>query len=353
MSVRLFTNLLEGLTTPHGVDRYLELLHPMLTVRELRAEITEVHRSTSDSVTLTLRPNRHWRGFTAGQYVRVTVDIDGVRRSRCYSPSCSQHRADGRIQLTVKAHEHGLVSRFLHANARQGLVVGLSQAEGVFTLPQRRPQRIVLISGGSGITPVLSMLRTLCDERYSGEVTFLHFAPTEADVPQLDRIRALAGRHPRVRFVLACTRRGEYFSQERLAAAAPEYSRAHTYLCGPPGLLHAVRELYLSEGVGERLHTEDFGPVALPRGDLPASGHVHFRRSDVAAANSGATLLEQAEGAGLHPEHGCRMGICFSCTTIKRAGQVRNIRTGDTSSEEDEEIQLCISVPVGDVTIDI
>jgi ferredoxin-NADP reductase len=353
VSVRLFTNFVERLATPHGVDRYLELLHPMLTVRELRAEVTDVQRSTSDSVTLTLRPNRRWQGFTAGQYVRVTVDIDGIRRSRCYSPCCSQYRADGRIQLTVKAHEHGLVSRFLHANARRGLVVGLSQAEGIFTLPDRRPEGIVLISGGSGITPVLSMLRTLCDERYSGHITFLHFAPTEADVPELDRLRALAERHPQVRLVLAYTRRGEYFSRERLAAAAPGYSRAETYLCGPPGLTRAVRELFVAEGLGERLHTEDFVPVALPRVDLPASGQVRFGRSEVSAANSGATLLEQAEGAGLSPEHGCRMGICFSCTQIKRAGQVRNVRTGATSSEEDEEIQLCISVPVGDVTIDI
>ena len=349
----MFTNLLEGLATPHGVDRYLELLHPMLTVREPRAEITEVRRSTSDTVTLTLRPNRCWRGFTAGQYVRVTVDIDGIRRSRCYSPSCSQHAADGRIELTVKAHEHGLVSRFLHADARPGLVVGLSQAEGTFTLPPRRPPGIVLISGGSGITPVLSMLRTLCDEGHSGEITFLHFAPTEADVPQLGALRRLAAGHANVRLVLAYTSNGEYFSRERLAAAAPGYARARTYLCGPQGLMRAVRELFVAEGLGERLHTEEFGPPPVPPSDLPASGLVSFRRSDVATANSGATLLEQAESAGLRPEHGCRMGICFSCTQIKRAGQVRNIRTGDTSSEEDEEIQLCISVPVGDVTIDI
>src|SRR3954462_3931401 len=153
--------VLEALATPHGVDRYLELIHPMLTVRELRAVVTDVERTTADSVTLTLRPTRQWHGFEAGEFVQVAVDIDGVRRTRCYSPSCSQYRADGRIRLTIKAHPEGLVSQYLHAQAAPGLVVGLSQADGTFTIPATRPEQVVLISGGSGITPVLSMLRTL------------------------------------------------------------------------------------------------------------------------------------------------------------------------------------------------
>ena len=79
--------LFEALATPHGVDRYLELVNPMLTVRDLRAEVTDVRRSTADTVTLTLRPTRQWRGFHAGQFVQITVEIDGVRRTRCYSPA--------------------------------------------------------------------------------------------------------------------------------------------------------------------------------------------------------------------------------------------------------------------------
>ncbi|MGH3261568.1 MAG: FAD-binding oxidoreductase, partial [Trebonia sp.] len=96
-------SVFEALATPHGVDRYLELVNPMLTLRELRGEVTAVHRATADSVTLTLRPTRQWRGFLAGQFVQLTVEIDGVCRTRCFSPACSQHRSDGRIELTVKA----------------------------------------------------------------------------------------------------------------------------------------------------------------------------------------------------------------------------------------------------------
>lgn len=346
----MFTNLLETVTSPHGIDRYLELVHPMLTVRELRAEVTSVHRSTSDTVTLGLRPTRQWRGFTAGQYVRVSVDVGGVRRSRCYSLAGSQHRGDGRIELTVKAQ--GLVSRYLHAWVRPGLVLGLSQAEGAFVLPAVRPPRILLIAGGSGITPVLSMLRTLCDERYPGEVSLLYYADAEASVPYLAELRSLGLRRG-VRLVLGYPSVHGYFGIEHLRAVEPRFAAARTYLCGPPGLMQAVREVYAKQGLSERLHTEEFVPAPVLVDAGAASGQVAFARSDVLAENSGRTLLEQAEGAGLRPEHGCRMGICFSCTQIKQSGCVRNIRSGELSSEEDEEIQLCVSVPVGDVAIDI
>jgi ferredoxin-NADP reductase len=355
--------LFEALATPHGVDRYLELVNPMLTVREMRAEVTEVTRSTADTVTLTLRPTRQWRGFRAGQFVQITVDIDGVRRTRCYSPACSQHRRDGRIELTIKAHPEGVVSQYLHANAAPGLVVGLSRADGVFCLPEQRPDRVLLISGGSGITPVLAMLRTLCDESYAGDVTFLHYAYSEADVSYREQLRELAAAHPNVKLVLAYTDQkagGDlhgYFGPEHLDAAAPWHgeqdANAQTFLCGPPALMTSVRELFAARGLAERLHTEDFQPAPLVADDGEVSGTLTFGRSAKAASNTGQTLLEQAEDAGLSPEHGCRMGICFSCTQIKTSGCTRNIRTGDVNSDPDTEIQLCINVPLGDVDIAI
>src|SRR6266540_625618 len=158
----LGSELLEALAAPHGVDRYLELVRPSWSLREARAELIEIHRQTADSVTLTLRPNENWRGFSTGQFVRLTIEIDGVRQTRCYSPACSEH-APGRIEITAKAHPEGLVSGYLNRGAQAGMVVGLSAADGDFVLSADRPERLLLISGGTGITPVISMLRTLCD----------------------------------------------------------------------------------------------------------------------------------------------------------------------------------------------
>jgi ferredoxin-NADP reductase len=350
--------LVEALATPHGIDRYLELVNPMLTVRELRARVTAVHRQTPDTVTLTLRPTRQWHGFRAGQFVRLTVVIDGVRRTRCYSPACSASKPDGSIELTVKAHPGGLVSGYLNREARPGLVVGLSQAGGAFTLPDPRPASVLFVSGGSGITPVLSMLRTLCDEGYDGDVTFLHYGYRPEDVAYRDDLVALAAAHSNVRVAFGYTETGGgdvtgLFELEHLAAVAPWYRDADTFLCGPGPLMRAVREAYEDAGLSERLHTEEFAPAPVVADAADATGSVTFARSDTAVDNSGRTLLEQAEAAGLDPEHGCRMGICFSCTQVKTSGCVRNVLTGDVSSDPEEEIQLCISVPVGDVAIDL
>jgi len=346
--------LFEALATPHGVDRYLELVNPMLTVRELRAEVTAVYRSTADSVTLTLRPTRQWKGFEAGQFVNVTVVIDGVRRTRCYSPSCSQHRADGQIEITIKKHPEGIVSNYLHANAAPGLVVQLSQADGVFKLPTARPERLLLISGGSGITPVLSMLRTLADEGHRGEVVFLHYTNTAADVALRAEVEKLAGGNVRVEFVH--TESGDsaltgFFGASHLEAVAPWVAEAQTYLCGPLALMRSVREHFDHAGLTDRLHLEEFQPAPVIVDDGTPTGTIAF--GETTATNSGETLLEQAENAGLTPEFGCRMGICFSCTQIKTSGCTRNIRTGELNSDPDTEIQLCINVPVGDVSIEL
>ncbi|WP_222438569.1 ferredoxin reductase [Rhodococcus sp. BP22] len=351
-------SLFEAMATPHALDRYLELVDPMTTVRDLRAEITAVHRSTRDTVTLTMRPTQQWRGFEAGQFVQVGVVIDGVRHTRCYSPSCSQYRDDGRIELTVKAHPEGLVSQYLHRHAREGLVVSLSQADGTFHLPRPRPAGVLLISGGSGITPVLSMLRTLLDEGYSGDLTFLHYAYTESDVCHRSELDAIAAEHDNIRIVFAYTDQEEggdlhgFFGAEHLRSAAPWYADAETYLCGPPGLMRGVENVYAELGLEDRLHLEEFAPpLAVVTGDV--EGEVSFTESGKVGENSGLTLLEQAEEAGLTPAYGCRMGICFTCTSVKTSGCTKNIKTGATDSEPDKKIQLCVSVPVGDVAIEI
>jgi ferredoxin-NADP reductase len=347
--------LLDALTAPHGVDRYLELVRPTFSLRELRAEVVHVRRQTTDSVTLRLRPNRQWRGFAAGQSLAVTVEIDGVRRTRSYSLANSQHAADGCLELTVRAHPHGLVSRHLYDTARPGLVLALAPAAGDFVLPARRPDRLLLVSGGSGITPVLSMLRTLCDEDRVPAVTFLHYARDERSAPYRAELAALVQRHPNVRVVHVYTegRRRRHFSRAQLNRLAPDALGAPAYVCGPPALVQAVRRVWTREGAAERVFHESFLPVRVQPVPGDASGTVSFHATGTSVASSGVTLLEQAEAAGLRPLHGCRMGICHTCTCRKLAGQVRNVHTGELSSAEPEDIQICVSVPAGDVQLDL
>src|SRR5581483_7161939 len=127
--------LVDAAVAPHGVDRYLELVRPTWSSTDVRARLVQAERTTPGTVTLTLRPNGNWPGFRAGQHTQLSVEIDGVRHTRCYSLAQSAHRNDGLIELTVKAHPDGRVSRFLVDHARPGMVVGLTPPQGDFVLP--------------------------------------------------------------------------------------------------------------------------------------------------------------------------------------------------------------------------
>jgi ferredoxin-NADP reductase len=356
----LGSSLLEALASPHGVDRYVELVRPVFSLHEVRAELVAVRRATARSVTLTLRPNATWEGFRAGQFVRLSVEIAGVRHIRCYSPASSAHARD-LVELTAHAQPDGRVSPVLRASAQAGTVVSLSQAEGDFLLPDERPHALLLISGGSGITPVMSILRTLCEEGHAGPIAFLHYARDEDDVAYAAELRAVAARHPNVRLLRGYSRQprgGELagrFDRAHVRAAGIDPADAHAFACGPTGLVDAVSAVWAEDGLDERLYVERFVPPGPPRADpaSPAVGTVRFARSGREVPNSGVPLLFQAEAAGLTPQFGCRMGVCHTCVCRKVEGAVRDVRTGDVCDAPDELIQICINVPLGDVTLAI
>jgi len=353
----LHSRLLNALAYPHGVDRYVELVRPLALARDVRAEITAVRWQTPRSVTLTLRPNENWRGFRAGQFVGVSVEVNGVRLTRPYSPAGSEHAPSGKLELTVSTHPQGRVSRHLREHARRGMVVDLTQAQGEFVLGDARPERVLLISGGSGITPVMAMLRTLCDESFAGEIGFLNYARSRHVALYESELRGLASRHRGVRVARGFTRgHGSQlvgrFSREHLPAVISDHGAAATFVCGPPALIDAVRSTWAKDGLHEPSF-ETFTAPALRFDTSGAEGIVHFAASGRKVANSGLPLLEQAEDAGLSPEHGCRMGICNTCSVQKKTGTVRNVISGTRSSAGEEQIRICVSVPVGDVALDL
>lgn len=332
--------LLELLLGPHGVDRYTELVDPLWTT-ETRATVTAVRRDTPRSVTLTLQPN-HPLTHRAGQHVTLAVEIDGRRHQRCYSPANAE--GDDGLELTVARHDGGTVSEHLFRHARPGMVVGLSAPAGDFVLPDTRPRRLLLIAGGSGITPVLSMVRTLRREGHDGQVAVLHYVRTLADACYRDELAATPG----VRVLYAATREAEgdlhgHLCAEHLKAAMADPDAV--YVCGPPALVDAVRELCPTAVA------ESFAPRPLTVPDSPGGGRITFADSGIGVDDDGRPILEQAEAAGLAPQSGCRMGICHSCTRRKTRGVVRNLTTGAVSAADDEDVQICVTVPVGDVDI--
>ena len=339
----LGSDLVNLLTGPHGVDRYTEQVDRTWTLGEGRAKVVDVRRDTPRSVTLVLAPNEAFTDtIKAGQYLNLSVEIDGRRHTRCYSPANAEGASH--VELTIGHHDGGLVSTYLYERARRGMVVGLTGAGGDFVLPAQRPRRILFVSGGSGITPVMAMLRTLVNEGHAGEIAFVHYSRNSAEACYRDELAATAG----VRVLHGYTRSagGDLdgrFGPGHLAAAMPEPDAV--FVCGPTALVEAVREHC------ENVYSESF---VAPSFDLPAQptgGRVTFADSSIDVVDDGRPLLEQAESAGLNPDSGCRMGICHTCTRRKTSGVVRNLTTGAVSTAPDEDVQICVSIPVGDVDI--
>src|SRR5690606_13264131 len=142
-------------------------------------------------------------------------------------------------------------------------------------------------------------------------------------------------------------------NEQSLSALVPAFERWDAWVCGPQGLMDAATRAYAARGAEARVRTEQFVVASqLPQFEGEA-GHLYFARAKRSLSGDKRTLLEQAEGAGLNPKSGCRMGICQTCRCKKLEGVTRDIRTGELSTQPDVDIQLCVSVPVGNVSIDL
>ncbi|HEU5033515.1 MAG TPA: ferredoxin reductase [Mycobacteriales bacterium] len=343
--------LAELVTTPLVPADYLDVLSPLRSPAQLRARIVASHPETRDAVTLVLEPGRGWRPHVPGQYVRIGVDVDGVRQWRAYSLTSSPERPDGCLTITVKAIDGGKVSSYLVRRARSGTIVQLDQATGEFVLPTPRPRQVLFVTAGSGITPVMGMLRHALDEL--PDVVVVHSAPTAADAIFGGELRQLA-RRGRIRLVERHTDSEGILTVEELHALVPDLAARETWACGPTPMLDALGDHWEQLGIGARLHTERFRPTVVVAGD---GGTVTFARSGVSVEADGRTpILDAGEAAGVLMPSGCRMGICFGCVVPLREGAVRDLRTGDLTTAvpgDGVRVQTCVSAAAGACQLDL
>ncbi|MFJ9610137.1 ferredoxin reductase [Kitasatospora sp. NPDC101176] len=337
--------LLEMVTTPLLPSDYLDLVSPLRAGADLRGRIEAVHPETGDCATVVIRPGRGWRGHTAGQYVRIGVDVDGRRLWRSYSITSPTNRRDGRVTITVKAIPGGKVSNHLVRRAAPGTLIQLDQPAGDFVLPPTRPAKVLYLTAGSGITPVMGMLR---DAEFD-DVVMVHCAPQPHDVIFRDELHGLVA-DGKLRLTEVHTGTDGRLDIARLDELVPDWAERETWACGPAGLLDAAEERWSEHGVRERLHTERFRPAAsVVVGDGSDGGEVTFSATGRTVEADGATpLLDVGEEAGVLMPSGCRMGVCFGCVTPLKAGAVRDLRTGEiTEAEPGVLIQTCVSAAAG------
>ena len=346
---------LDALVDEATFDFYARWLSPQLRWRRVICKVEKIVPVASDMLAFSLKPNRNWQGFRPGQHLQVYAEINGVRHSRSYSLTNIQS-ADGQIEFAVKQVPGGLLSNWLHQQVRVGDYLEVGQAFGDASLPSSDP--LLLIAGGSGITPVMSWLHMLASEQARANVVLLQYARDAATLPFQNEIRALLQRMPNLRHIPLLTdvdgKAVEVFGAAQLDRLVPDAAQRAGFACGPASLTDAVRDVWQSRQHRLALLTEAFTPPRMDSGTAAHAVTLRYSRSGQAQqGNSGSTLLQQAEQHGLKPASGCRMGICFSCVCKKESGTVHNLLSGETSAEPGEMIRLCVSTPVSDVTLDL
>jgi ferredoxin-NADP reductase len=294
-----------------------------------------------------------------GQYLRIGIDVDGVRQWRAYSLTHGPRR-DGRISITVKAVPDGLVSNHLVHEARPGTLVHLEQAAGEFVLPPEGG-KFLMVTAGSGITPVIGMLRNLFPSTDEGvlrlprsevhDIVVVHVAPSHPHSIFIRDLEALDAAGA-IRLVARYDDEHGVLSVDDLAGLVPDLGERQTLACGPAGLLDALAAHH--DAAGLSLTTEQFRTARVEPGD---GGTVTFSSGTTLDVDGATPILDAAEDAGMLMPSGCRMGICMGCVLPLREGSVRDLRNGAITTAIPGEsgaikVQTCINAAAGPCQID-
>lgn len=334
----------ELLTTPLMPADFLDYVAPLRRGAELRARIDRVAPVAPGVTALELTPGKAWQGHTPGQYVRIGVEVDGVRLFRNYSLVSTP--GQGKLEIMVKTIDGGAVSTHLTEQATMGDLVWLGQAAGDFVAPTVPPAKVLLVAAGVGMTPVLGMLRAGV---FAGaDVMLVHAARDGLRLLADAELAALPGMR---RHTWLSGNQGRITCAD-IARMVPDWATRDTWVCGPSGLIDACEDYWAEHGDPELLHVERFRPKQISGG---RGGRVRFEPARTEAVAAGdESLLDAGETAGVQLPFGCRMGVCFGCVVQLREGQVRDVRTGETTTatgEADVPIQTCVSTASGDCTV--
>jgi ferredoxin-NADP reductase len=350
---RALLRAVRAFSTPLLPDDYLELINPLWSTRELKGRIERIDHVTANAATVLIKPGYRWAGHQAGQYVRIGIDIRGVRHWRAYSLTSEPGRPDGCISITPKLVEKGVVSPYLVRHGRPGTIVSLGGVEGDFVLPDPLPAKLLFISAGSGITPIISMLRSLCRADAVRDAVLLHSARDPDDVIFGGELRHMAESFPGFRLHEQHTAKMGRMLPEHLDKLCQDWREREAFVSGPGPMIDALTDHWESAGVLERMHTERFQPK-IGGGETGEGGTITFLKSDKQVQTDGSKpILVCGEEAGLTLPFGCREGICHTCVGTLRSGRIRDLRNGQVGGQEGQSVRTCINAPEGAIEIEL
>ena len=351
---RHFLSATKALTTPLLPDDYLALINPRWSTRELTGTVVRVRRETEDATTVVVKPDFPWAGHQPGQYVRLGMEINGIRHWRAYTITSDPDHPEGVLSVTVKYTKGGKMSPIFVQQVQPGQQVFIGEIEGEFGIPTPCRDKQLFMSAGSGITPVMSMLREMERRDCLNDALHIHSCRNPDDMIFGKMLRRLAKRRDGYRLHEIHTGNQPRFAPDQLDDLCADWREREAFLSGPRELIDAVQERYEKEGLSEQLHTERFQPVIGEGGGEGTGGTVHFRVTDCEAnCDPGKSILVGGEEAGATLMFGCRMGICHTCVGRLREGAVRDLRNGDITEASGQMIRICINAPEGHVEVDL
>lgn len=341
------------LTNPLLPDDYFALFRSTWSTRELTGTVVEIRDEPGDAATIVIKPDFAWPAHRPGQYLRIGMEINGIRHWRAYSITSDPHHPQGYVSITVKRTAGGTMSPALH-RAGTGQRVYLGEVEGEFTLPSPLPAKMLFVSAGSGITPVLSMLRELDRRSALDDVVHLHSCRTPDDMTFGDMLRELSDRQPGYDLREIHTGTQDRFGPSQLDTTVPDWRERVAFVSGPRELIDALAEHYEQADLSESLNVERFQPVIGNGGGDGSGGTVRFRVSNAEAeCEPGESILVGGENAGTRLTFGCRMGICHTCVGRLQDGAVRDLRTGAVETANGQMVRICVNAPEGHIEIDL
>jgi len=338
----------------------------------LTATLTRVELETHDTKSYFFKSEKSLNQYKAGAHINIEFDANGQTVNRTYTLSSSPDltfntESAEEFSITVKRVNDGLASNWLFENLVEGKQISVSQPQGSFVLPYQPSGKLLMLSAGSGITPLMSMLRYLAQTGNRSDIVFLHYAQSENDIIFHDELNRISAKenittHFSVENISNTStslstneiHQGR-INKKQLSTIVPDVLEREIYLCGPQPFMKAtVKILDQVKFKPSQLHLENFTADLNAATQLGYSAKLSFSSLNQSIQSSPSrTILEEAEAAGLKPASACRTGICRSCRCKKTSGTTVNLMTGEESNDAGDYILPCVSVAKTATTIEL
>lgn len=318
-------------------------------------------QETADTYSYEFSPiDTKLKTFLAGSHlsVRLPAGKNGAMINRTYTLSSSPKTLPS-FKLTVKQVNNGHVSNWMAENLKLGMKLEFTEPSGDFVLPEQTPGRLLFIAAGSGITPMMSMLRFLSETANKSEIDFLYYARSPEDIIFKNELDSLCKKMKGLKLNYCVeTQTPEWLGMSGRICAAHfqelnKLSQHEIYMCGPAPFMTAATAELNKLGVAEyQIHKEVFA-LDLGAVSVQTQAKVQFSGEESASLVRKKTLLEEAELRGIEIASGCRSGICKTCRCKKVSGETVNLLNGQRSAQDDEYILPCVTQAVTDTIISV